>query len=57
MANHEDKVFLHCLLFSVTRLREARSYVSILLPKNLPEGPSCFEVRNRANSFWVSLRA
>ena len=48
MANHGDEVFVHCLLVSLTRPREARSYLLVLLPKNLPEGPSCFKVRNRA---------
>ena len=31
-------MFLHCLLFSLTRPRKARSCVSVLLPKNLPWG-------------------
>ena len=47
MAHHEEKVFWPCLHFSLTRSREARSGVSILLSKNLPERPSCFKVRNR----------
>ena len=57
MANHEEKVFLHCLLFSLTRPRETRSYVSILLPKNLPEGQAASRCATAQDSFWVSLRA
>ena len=52
MANHEEKMFLYYVLLFYQPDREKpgpmeQPCVSMLVPKNLPEGPSCFEVRNR----------
>ena len=40
MANHEET--------GRSQVEVDQSYVSMIVPKNLPEGPNCFEVCNRA---------
>ena len=58
MANRESVLALLALVINQTAKSQVefdQSYVPVLVPKNFPEGPSCFAVHNRAGHFLGQL--